>query len=359
MQKQKHICFISAGLAGGGMERSLTHLANFAAEKGYQVTILNLFRTEVFFDIHPDITIIWPEIDRSSMHRMMYAIRLLPYIRKQLQTIKPSTVLSFGEWFNSYVLLATRGLNLPVYISDRMGPLMNLGWLLESARRLTYSWADGIIAQTQTASDIIKTKTKTKNITVIPNGVLTKNHTTSVRKNQIVSVGRLSREKGHIYLIRAFAKIKSVDQWTLHLIGDGREMDNLINEAKALGLLDRVVFYGYLKDFDNILAASKIFVLPSLYEGFPNALLEAMDAGLACISSDCVAGPSDIIEQMVNGILVKPEDVEGLAEQLNFLIAHQSVIVQFGNKGMEVKEAFSMDKTMQAYLDFINPNICL
>ncbi len=100
-EKSIKICFVSAGLAGGGIERSLTNIANYTAGQGYDVTILNLFKTEVFIDLHPDITLIWPDID--STHRLMYSFILISYIRKTLKMRKPDTVLSFGEWFDGWI----------------------------------------------------------------------------------------------------------------------------------------------------------------------------------------------------------------------------------------------------------------
>lgn len=181
-EKNIKICFVSAGLEGGGMERSLTNIANYAAGKGYQVTILNLFKTDVFFDLHPDITLIWPDLDRASTHRLQYAARLIPYIRQQLKQVKPDTVLSFGEWFNAYVIMATKFLGIPVFVSDRMGPMLKIGFLLETTRRIMYRFATGIISQTTTAEKILFQKTGAKNIIVIPNALNVIDTDTTVKK---------------------------------------------------------------------------------------------------------------------------------------------------------------------------------
>jgi GalNAc-alpha-(1->4)-GalNAc-alpha-(1->3)-diNAcBac-PP-undecaprenol alpha-1,4-N-acetyl-D-galactosaminyltransferase len=348
------ICFISTGLAGGGMERSLTSLANYFASKGHEVSIVNLFKTEIFFDLDPNIKLFWPKIIRKKYHRLLYALIIVRYIRKSIRSINPDVLLCFGEWFNSYIILVTRFLNIPLFISDRMGPNLYLGIMLETARRILYRYTTGIIAQTSTAAEILFNKTKAKNIKVIPNAVNVINTDISINKKQIATVGRLSREKGHIVLLKAFSKIECKD-WTLHIVGDGIKRKELANEAQLLGIEDRVIFYGYLKDFSKILGESEIFVLPSFYEGFPNALIEAMSVPIACISSNCVAGPNDIIEDGSNGILFKTGDEFELCNALDKLIKDTEYRKKLTLEAYKVRETFRFDKIAEQYLDFLLP----
>jgi glycosyltransferase involved in cell wall biosynthesis len=233
-----------------------------------------------------------------------------------------------------------------------MGPMLNLGWLIETSRKLTYKYSNGIIVQTSTACEIIRNKTGATDIAVIPNPVNIVNAQISVKKKQIVSVGRLSREKGHMILIRAFARLLQKD-WSLHIIGDGNEKLNLEKEASLLEISDKVIFYGYQKDFAHVLGESEIFVLPSFYEGFPNALIEAMSVPLACISSDCVAGPRDIIQDGVNGLLVQPGNVEALTRALNLLAENPELREKLASEAYKVRETLAFDKIAGKYLDFI------
>ena len=334
------------------MERSLTNIANYVAESGHEVTILNLFKTKVFFDLHPSIQLIWPSIDRARNHRLIYAVKLIPFIRRSLRRIQPDSVLSFGEWFNSYVLIATRGLNLPVFVSDRMGPDLYLGWMLEAARKLMYKYASGIIAQTNDAASKLYNKTGSDKITIIPNALRPVDVHGLTKKNRIVTVGRLSREKGQDVLIRAFAGMERKD-WTLHIVGDGREMENLRLLAKDLSVEDSVFFYGHLKDFGHILGESKIFVLPSYYEGFPNALIEAMSVPLACISSNCVAGPADIIQHGINGLLFEPGNEEQLIDHLNLLSKDENLMAELSMEAINIRETLEFKKIARNYLNYI------
>src|SRR5690606_8324357 len=139
------------------------------------------------------------------------------------------------------------------------------------------------------------------------------------KKNKIISVGRLTSEKGHKYLIEAFAMIDNMS-WELNIVGDGNERPALEQLAKDLKIEERVVFHGHLKDFSKLIYESKIFVLPSIKEGFPNALAEAMSVPLACISTDFLGNQNEIIKNGVNGVLVPVKDAKKMAEAIHYLI---------------------------------------
>jgi GalNAc-alpha-(1->4)-GalNAc-alpha-(1->3)-diNAcBac-PP-undecaprenol alpha-1,4-N-acetyl-D-galactosaminyltransferase len=351
------ICFISGGLkGGGGMERSLTSLANHFSRLGHEVTIIILFKTEIYFELDPRIKVTWPNLERNKFHRLIYAISIVPFFRKTIRRLKPDVLLSFGEWFNPYVILATRFLKIPLYVSDRMGPDLNLGYLLETSRKLTYRHANGIIAQTDIAAALIRKKTRSENIKVIPNAVNFIDTNTSTKKKQIVTVGRLSREKGHSVLLKAFSRLFQ-KEWTLHIVGDGPEMPALQDEAKRLNIGARVIFYGHQKDFNKVLGESLIFVLPSFLEGFPNALVEAMSVPLACVSTDCTAGPADIIKNGENGLLLPTGDCDAMASALNILIEDEGLRNHLSQNAYKVRETLNFERTAERYLDFISQSL--
>jgi glycosyltransferase involved in cell wall biosynthesis len=343
-------------MRGGGQERALTSLANHYVLNGDEVSIINLFRTEQFYQLEKNIRVIWPEIERSRHNRFVYALFIIPYLRKVIKEIKPDFILSYGEWFNPFVIISTLFLKVPLYVLDRMGPGINLGRLIGTARKVFYRFATGIIVQTSAAADVVKRQTGVKNIGIIPNPVNVINTDISFKKKQIITIGRLAKEKGHIILIRAFAKLK-VKDWTLHIIGDGPERINLEQEIALLGISERVIFYGHLRDFGNIIGESEIFVLPSFYEGFPNSLIEAMSVPLACISSDCTAGPSDIIEDGINGILFETGNTESLAESIEYLIRNPDLRIKLAKEAFKVREKLAFDKIAGLYLDFINGHV--
>lgn len=130
------------------------------------------------------------------------------------------------------------------------------------------------------------------------------------------NVGRLHEQKGHEYLLRAFAKLDNCSR--LAIVGDGELRDELILLADELKISDRVLFLGARNDVSEFLAAIDTFVLPSLWEGQPIALLEALASGKLCIASN-VNGIPEIING-VNGYLVPPQDINALATAMKLAI---------------------------------------
>jgi glycosyltransferase involved in cell wall biosynthesis len=349
----KSICFICGGLAGGGQERALTNLTNEFAEKGNDITIICLFKTEVFFEIHPSIIIIWPTLDREKSNKFIYALKLIPYIRKNIIKINPDTIVSFGDWFNAYSILATRFLNKKVFITNRMGPNLYLGRFLEFFNKLTYKKATAMIVQTNTAKGIIQKKYGLKDIRVIPNAVRPVDLKSRLRENVIVTVGRLSKEKGHSVLLEAFSRLKD-NSWRLEIIGDGPEMNNLQKMVSAFGLNGKVTFHGHKKEFKDILSKASLFVLPSFYEGFPNALVEAMSVPITSISSDCIAGPSEIIEHGKNGFLFETGNVDSLTKILNDLTNNISAIKEIEIESFKIRDKYNFKQISNIFLKNIS-----
>lgn len=349
---KKRLCFIGQGLKPGGSEKHLVGLANYYSRQGHQVSIVNLFNTERFFEIEKNIQIFWPKINREDYNRFMYAARILPYVRSKVKLSRPDVVLSFGEWFSPFTILSTRFLNIPLFTFELMGPDISFGYVIEKLRKITLKHANGTIVQTNIAKEIIQKRTGSKNIGVVPTPLNEINADISIKKKQIVTVGRLSKEKGHVILIKAFSQLCQND-WTLHIVGDGPERIKLEEEVDILGISNRVIFYGFQKDFSQILGDSEIFVLPSFYEGYPNALIEAMSVPLACISSDCVAGPSDIITDGENGLLVATGDVDALTHAILRLIESPKLKSRVTLEAYKIRETLSFDKIAQQYLNFI------
>ncbi|MCK9412220.1 MAG: glycosyltransferase [Prolixibacteraceae bacterium] len=348
----KRILIINNGLSGGGIERASVSLAHYFIGLGYNVNIVALYKGEHFFVLDDRIEFNEPDFSRESINKFLYLIKMILFLRMNVTRMKPDVILAFSEWTNPFVVLATLGLQVPLYLSDRMSPMAKLPLISSILRKLLYKKASGIIAQTEFAKEIIFKNTAASNIQVIYNPVNCIQKSYCAVKNRIVSVGRLSKEKGHKNLVEAFASVTD-KTWELSLVGDGTERVNLELLANRLGIGERVIFHGHLRDFTIQLSEAKIFVLPSLSEGFPNALIEAMSLPLACISSNCLAGPNEIIEDGVNGLLVEPGNINDLAVALNRLIEHPDLRENLAVNAYKVRETLSFEKIAHQYLDFI------
>jgi GalNAc-alpha-(1->4)-GalNAc-alpha-(1->3)-diNAcBac-PP-undecaprenol alpha-1,4-N-acetyl-D-galactosaminyltransferase len=170
-----------------------------------------------------------------------------------------------------------------------------------------------------------------------------KRNTQIIKEKVILSIGRLSDEKGHHLLLQSFAVLKLKD-WKLEIIGDGVNKEKLINLASKLGISESVIFLGKKKDVIHYLNRCSIFVLPSLTEGFPNVLCEAMATGCAVVSFDCPNGPSELIQNYNNGILVENGSIEELSNAIIYLVNNEDKRVEFGLKASEIHNI--LDKSL-------------
>lgn len=170
----------------------------------------------------------------------------------------------------------------------------------------------------------------------------------------VALLGRLNPQKGHIYLLQAAALLKNRYPACKYLfVGDGDQRIALETAARAYGLQDNVVFMGFRNDIPTILQAVDVLVMPSLMEGLPFVLLEAMATGLPVIAFD-LACLREVISHGVNGFLVTPQDSEALAVQLDSLLQDRSLWPSIGQKAREtVVQRFSLesmiDTTEQLY----------
>jgi GalNAc-alpha-(1->4)-GalNAc-alpha-(1->3)-diNAcBac-PP-undecaprenol alpha-1,4-N-acetyl-D-galactosaminyltransferase len=352
---KKKILIINNGLAGGGIERASVSLANYFVTLGFNVSIIALYKSNPFFRLHQEIKFVEPDFERTANNKIGYTFKMMFFLRKYVKNYQPDTILAFSEWTNPYVVLALSGLQYPLYLTDRMNPLAKLPFLSELLRKYLYGKANGLIAQSNFAKAVLLQKTKSRNIAVINNPVNIIERIDTPTLNRIVTVGRVEKVKGHEYLIKAFAQIKD-NSWELSIVGDGSERTNLENLAKELKVDNRVIFHGHLIDFRKQLSEAQIFVLPSLKEGFPNALIEAMTVPLACVASDTFHGYNEIINSGVNGILVTPGNPSELTEAINRLIEDKNLIELLMTNAIKVRVDLKFETIAQNYLDVILPS---
>lgn len=333
----------------GGAERVMSELANSWSEMGYEVYLLLLVRRPNFYKINPEVTIFELDNKKRDVGR---EITIFYRLRKKLLAIKPSFVLSFMTKYNCFTILASIGLKIPVFVSDRSNPLKRLsGWVVQ-LRKQTYPYAAGVLAQTGTARDFLLKNIRLNNVAVIPNPLRDQDFSENITKeNIILSVGRLVPEKGHNYLLDAFTEIDRKG-WRLVILGGGELKDSLRVQAEELGISNELYMPGPVKNVDKWLQRAEIFAFTSISEGFPNALSEAMGAGMACVSFDCNAGPADLIMDGQNGFLIDTGDTEKLRERLEELMNSESLRKNIGQKAQESSLKLKKKLVTERILDF-------
>ena len=353
--KNKKIFIVLPKLTCGGTERTAAELANFIANNGGNVSVLLMYKEEIFYNLHPGVKLIQPGDVKNKLGRILYIPYLLNFLRSTIKKEKPDLIFSLG--YIAYTLAASLKIDVTVIVSGRSSPNrvrfpgnIVLNTLYSLSHRAMSKRVDGIIAQTKFAAETYSKKYKIP-IRVIPNFLRNLKQYDHPQNNQIVTVGRCSFEKGQHYLIQAFSKLNAPG-WKLVIVGDGPKLAELKEQAKKLGIAEAVYFAGFQQDVDFYLSQSKIFVFTSIIEGFPNALMEALATPLACVSFDCEAGPSDLISNGKNGFLVKPGDVNGLVEKIQLLVDDEVLRNSITKNAFHAKEKYKLQKIAGEYLEF-------
>ncbi len=340
-------------LRNGGAERVISELANEFI-KTNEVHLVTLFSSDHFYYLDPNI-MIHNISDRDKMKKVTIIthIKTILSLRSFLKIQKPDIIVSFMEYCNLVCMLSSFNLNIKVFISDRNNIQKRTTIINDILKKHLYKYATGIIAQTCDVKNILIKKTGNKNIKVIPNPIKEIQINTKFSKeNIILNVGRLVPEKGQKNLINIFHQANRQD-WKLIIIGEGRLRNELERQIKELNLCDSVILPGNTQNIDEWYNRAKIFAFTSISEGFPNALLEAMGAGLPCISYDCDFGAKDIIRHNENGYLVNINDTSSFVNFINLLIHNEELRVKIGYKALKTNRQYNLSKIATIYLDFI------
>jgi GalNAc-alpha-(1->4)-GalNAc-alpha-(1->3)-diNAcBac-PP-undecaprenol alpha-1,4-N-acetyl-D-galactosaminyltransferase len=361
------ITVVSGSLANGGAERVAADLCRYLRDSGREVALLTLTGDEPDDYKSPEgVLRERMEVRRappSLFHRIFYLLGRLVSVRRRLVAFQPDVVVSFIDRINMLVLLALFGTGIPVIASERLHPGYNpipRAWLL--ARKVIYLFAKAVTVQTEDGADWLRRHSWVRHPVVVPNAVRYSHDlgNRSGRKNQnvarpfVLAIGRLTEQKGFDLLLEAFHRSGLAQVgWNLVILGEGPALTDLKQQAAALCVADAVTFPGFV-DVAPWLEQADIFVLSSRYEGFPNALMEAMQMQRACISFDCPSGPRDLIENERNGLLVPPLDVASLSKALQRLAGDPALRGRLGTEAVKVSERFSHDTVYGKWLGLID-----
>ena len=207
-------------------------------------------------------------------------------------------------------------------------------------RRLLYRRADVLTANTTGVMESLVPLFQARHLALLPNPlpmpVVPAAVGSAGDRQGFVTVARLVPQKGIDVLIRALAQTSGAAQdWTLTLVGDGPEREALERQVLQAGLEEKVHFLGFRSDPQTSLLQAGVFVLPSRYEGMPNALLEAMAVGLAVVVTDASPGPLEVVEAGVSGLVVPSDEPAALADALDRLAAQPQLRERLGAAARE------------------------
>lgn len=356
---KKKLCLVIPSLHAGGMERVMSELAGyFSLNPELEVHLVMYgLKPELFYTIPLNVNIYQPEFVFNNKYRFWNTIKTFYFLRDKIKTIKPDSVLSFGEYWNSFVLIALVGLKISIFISDRCQPDKSLGHLHNFLRKILYPWATGVIVQTGIAKEIYQQLLPNARLFVIGNPIRKISiDNQGIREKIVLTVGRLIHSKHHDELIKLFVRI-NLPEWKLIIVGgDALKQKNTIRLQtliEDLNATDRVILTGSSNDVDQFYRRSRIFAFSSSSEGFPNVIGEAMSAGLPVVAFDCIAGPSDMIKDGENGYLIPLFDFNSFEQKLRELMENELVQKEFGLKAQKKIDSFSVDAIGRQFYEIL------
>jgi glycosyltransferase involved in cell wall biosynthesis len=353
------IALVISSLGAGGAERVIITLANHWAARGWSVTLLTFEQpgSRPYYHVDPRVSLRQLDVvaSRSLPRAVWQSLRRIFVLRRAIRAIRPDVVISFLAKINVTTVLATRGLDLAVVVSERNNPQRQAvspvwDWL----RHRLYGVADRLVTPSEGVLKSLPVALRTRG-RVIPNPVeLPPPRPGAGEGCTLVAVGRLVDQKGFDLLLPAFARIAGVHlDWSLVIWGEGSERARLEALRERLGLADRVRMPGLTRHPGEWVEDAALFVLSSRFESFGNVVTEAMAAGLPVIVTDCPWGPGEIVRHDVDGWLVPPEDVDALARGLDRLMADPALRARLAEAAKQNVRRFARENVMAMWDDLV------
>lgn len=337
--EKKTIAFYIGSLSRGGAERVMVNLARFFVAQNYAVYLVTKEKEEPEYEVPSGVTRLLADITKSeeSSSRCINLFKRVSKLRKIWKEIEPDIIVSFIRKNNLMAISSSRGLKIPVLVGIRSNPARELqGKIFKPLSLFMFRFADGIIVQTTQGKEFMPGYLR-KKTTIMPNSLSSQFVDRKIpenRRKEIAVVGRIDDNKNQRMVVEVFAGIREqYPDWSLHLYGDGGLYRKLCEEYSN----EQIVFHGHTTAVEKYVEESAIFVLPSKQEGMPNALIEAMALGVACISTDCpCGGPADLIEDGVNGILIPVDDAVQLKSKLIELMEDDKLRETLGKNAKKI-----------------------
>jgi glycosyltransferase involved in cell wall biosynthesis len=339
------ISFVLAGLGAGGAEKVVALVSAHWVARGHRVSVIAFDAADAptYHGLDPAVRVVRLALPPDRGGGALRILRRVGRLRRELRRDRPDFVIAFLFKVNIITLLAARGLGIPVAVAERNHPGLQAAHRLWSRlRRWTYPWASRLILQTEASRAALPPALRGQGV-VIPNPIDRHARTPEADGPKILAaVGRLDRQKGFDLLLQGFALVEQRHpDWTLVIWGEGPERSALEAERDRLGLATRVVMPGLSAGSADWIGRAAAFVLSSRFEGFPNALAEAMAAGLPVVAFDCEFGVGTMLSHEHSGVLVPLGDVGALADALHRLMSDKPLRDRLSQRALEQSRLFS------------------
>lgn len=387
-RKIKKVIFFIPTLSGGGAERVVSELSCNLPECIRQYIVL--FHDKISYPHRAELMSLGLDDDdsRNIFVKAMRIIKRVVRFKKVVDAVRPDVVISFLQ-ANTVNLLTRQCSKKNMYravISERTATsqidmIMKglYGFVNRTLMSLLYKKADKIVSVSEAIKyDLVRIfGVAEERITVIYNPIDAQKLSALAQEEVdhpwfmqtvpiIITVGRLSAQKDQKSLLEAFAYINKEKRCRLVIIGEGDLRDDLLRRARSLGVENGVSILGFQRNPFKYIARSKIFVLPSLFEGFPNALVEAMAIGCPVIAADCVSGPREILDPSLShnsaisglrmadfGILFPVGDIAAMADGMRLMLNDEKVRCRYADAAIKRARSFETGGITARYVDVL------
>lgn len=375
----KKVTILALHLGYGGIERCISLLAN-SLSKIYQVEIIStykLYEEPAFpLDRAVEVRYLLPKM-KPNKQELLSAIKTFHFIKAYQEYKKARTILKLKK---SQMIQAIQNCNSDIIISTRD---IHNDWLGKYGKKETYKigwehnhphgnqkYAKKIIKSVQNLDAFVVVSPELKQLyeskvkcscIYIPNAIedIPREKSERIQKH-IVSVGRLSPEKGYLDLIDIFVLVhKKHSDWHLDIIGDGAERNMIEAKIKQFNLSDSITLHGFQDKayINQILKKSSIYVMTSYTESFGIVLLEAFSYALPCIAFDSAEGANLLISNNWDGYLVPNRDKEQMAKRICELIQNQNRRIIMGDNGRKKSETYQMKEIKKEWISLLEKSV--
>ncbi len=343
----------------GGLERVLSIKASLLADKhNYDVHVITLNQDNdtLFYDFSPKIS--YHNIIASG-NPLVHTYKYIFELRKMVKKLNPDVIAVCDDGLKGFFVPLILGKPCPMIYERHVSK--NVALVNESRSvlsKISTSLKFGLMnfGGKFYNNFVVLTKGnlnewKFKNLKVIPNPLsFYPQDKSSLKNKKVLAVGKQSFQKGYDRLLKSWKAVHAKHpDWSLDIYGTISKKEGLDNLANDLGIASSVNFYPPVKNIADKYKEASIYVMSSRYEGFGMVLTEAMAYGVPCVSFDCPYGPSDIITNNENGILVKNHDTDGLANGINYLIDNDEIRSEMGVKARENVQRYMPEKIVEKW----------
>lgn len=368
MTDRHRLVFVLPNLSGGGAARVASILCGEWIKVGHEVHLVTYEEPGAPSAYPLDERVVRHQIGASVSPRGLPGFagnnaRRVFRLRRTLRRLKPTAIVAFLVEANMGAILAGRGLGVPIIISERNHPGHHSTSRINAfLRRRLYPLATRLCVQTNDIRDWFRANLGIE-ASVIPNpvpppegracdGGIAAGQGVRLRA---VSLGRLDAQKGYDNLIAAFATIASqVPQWDVVIHGEGGQRAGLERQIEQLGLEGRIFLPGASREPMRVLRAADLYLHPARYEGFPNAVLEALSCGLCVVATDCPGGSGEILQGGRYGLLVPAGDTEAFAGAMRRAMQDGALRAHYQAEAGEAVRIYAPDAIAARWIEEID-----